>query len=96
MVPLSSSQSINQSSSQNTIPSYVSADKDRRFLRKQYGYRFLISSKGIGFKTSIVAIMLQVSSGLALLTLARTVADSLMLFVLPERQHYRRYKVRDR
>lgn len=65
---------------------------DQRFLRREVGYRLLVASKGTGYKTSVTAIMLQVSSGLALLSLASAVADAVMLYVLPERSHYRRYK----
>ena len=52
----------------------------------------LISSRGEGKRVSISAIMLQISSGIALLWLANFAADFLMLHVLPERKHYRTYK----
>ena len=54
--------------------------------------RLLISSRGEGKKISISAIMLQISSMIALLWLANFAADFLMLHVLPERKHYRTYK----
>ena len=54
--------------------------------------RLLISSRGEGKRVSISAIMLQISSGIALLWLANFAADFLMLHVLPERKHYRTYK----
>lgn len=41
---------------------------------------------------SISAIMLQISSMIALLWLANAAADFMMLHVLPERKHYRTYK----
>ena len=56
------------------------------------GVRLLLSSRGVGKKVSLSAIMLQVSSLIALLWLANFAADFLMLSVLPERKHYRTYK----
>jgi len=56
------------------------------------GVRLLISSRGEGKKVSISAIMLQISSMIALLWLANAAADFMMLHVLPERKHYRTYK----
>jgi len=56
------------------------------------GVRLLLSSRGVGKKVSLSAIMLQISSGIALLWLANFAADFLMLHVLPERKHYRTYK----
>ena len=63
-----------------------------RDLNTVKGVRMLISSRGVGKKISISAIMLQVSSLIALLWLANFFSDILMLHVLPERKHYRTYK----
>ena len=52
----------------------------------------LISSLGQGKRISLSAIMLQISSGIALLWLAGAAADFLMLYILPEAKHYRTYK----
>ena len=57
-----------------------------------HGVRILLSSQGEGRKTSVAAIMLQISSAIALLWLSGYVADFLMLYVLPEKKHYRTYK----
>lgn len=65
---------------------------DVRFYSKRVGYRLLISSRGIGSKTSIAAIILQISSGIALLSAAKSATDFLMLFVLPQKDFYRKYK----
>eukprot|EP00298_Acanthocystis_sp_HF-20_P010305 c18792_g2_i1.p1 GENE.c18792_g2_i1~~c18792_g2_i1.p1 ORF type:complete len:390 (+),score=137.78 c18792_g2_i1:23-1171(+) len=65
---------------------------DTRILYKYTGVRILVSSKGFGKKFSIMATILQFSSGLALLSVAKIVTDFLLLFVLPEKEHYRRYK----
>ena len=54
--------------------------------------RLLISSLGQGKRISLSAIMLQISSGIALLWLAGAAADFLMLYILPEAKHYRTYK----
>jgi len=63
-----------------------------RDLHTVTGVRLLISTRGEGKRVSISAIMLQISSGIALLWLANFAADFLMLHVLPERKHYRTYK----
>ena len=63
-----------------------------RDLHTVKGVRILLSSRGEGKKISISAIMLQISSMIALLWLANFAADFLMLHVLPERKHYRTYK----
>ena len=52
----------------------------------------MISSLGKGKRVSLAAIMLQISSGIALLWLAGATADFLILYILPEKRHYRTYK----
>jgi hypothetical protein len=66
--------------------------KESRIFSRRVGFRFLIAAKGTGYKVSLAAIILQFSSGIALLGVAGLVADFLMLVVLPERDHYRQYK----
>ena len=68
------------------------AAPDERDLYTYRGVRLVLSSRGVGKKVSLSAIMLQISSGIALLWLANYAADFLMLHVLPERRHYRTYK----
>eukprot|EP01028_Stygiella_incarcerata_P001516 TRINITY_DN12687_c0_g1_i2.p1 TRINITY_DN12687_c0_g1~~TRINITY_DN12687_c0_g1_i2.p1 ORF type:complete len:431 (-),score=79.84 TRINITY_DN12687_c0_g1_i2:49-1341(-) len=63
-----------------------------RDVYKAYGVRILLESTGKGTKISIVAIILQLSSGLALLAIAELLADVIILYFLPERAHYRKYK----
>jgi ATP P2X receptor. len=65
---------------------------ETRDLYTVKGVRLLITTRGEGKRVSISAIMLQISSGIALLWLANFAADFLMLHVLPERKHYRTYK----
>ena len=67
-------------------------DADMRDLYTFKGVRLLLSSRGVGKKVSVAAIMLQVSSLIALMWLANYAADLMMLHVLPERKHYRTYK----
>ena len=71
-----------------TAPSQV----DERDLYTFRGVRLVLSSSGVGKKVSIGMIMLQISSGIALLWLANAGADFFMLNILPERRHYRTYK----
>lgn len=66
--------------------------KEYRFYRKFVGYRMVVASKGTGFKTATAAIVLQLSAGIALLGLSKTVCDACLKFVLPEKEHYRAYK----
>lgn len=68
------------------------SDPQYRDLYTVKGVRLLLSSRGVGKKISLSAIMLQLSSLIALLWLAGFSADFLMLHVLPERKHYRTYK----
>jgi len=70
----------------------VAGAADTRDLNTVFGVRLLISSLGKGKKVSLAAIMLQISSGIALLWLAGAAADFLMLYILPEKRHYRTYK----
>jgi len=65
---------------------------ETRDLYTVHGIRLLVSSRGEGRQTSISAIMLQISSAIALLWLSGYAADFLMLHVLPEKKHYRTYK----
>eukprot|EP00299_Pterocystis_sp_00344_P010986 c5055_g1_i1.p1 GENE.c5055_g1_i1~~c5055_g1_i1.p1 ORF type:complete len:393 (-),score=129.10 c5055_g1_i1:125-1273(-) len=70
----------------------LNIDRDIRILQKYTGVRILVASKGYGRRVSPQATILQLSSGLALLSLARIATDLLMLKVMPEKEHYRKYK----
>jgi len=70
----------------------AAGDPDMRDLYTFKGVRLLLSSRGVGKKVSVAAIMLQISSLIALMWLANYAADLMMLHVLPERKHYRTYK----
>lgn len=65
---------------------------ETRDLYTVKGVRLLVSSIGKGRQISISEVILQISSGIALLWLAGFASDVLMLYVLPEKKHYRTYK----
>jgi len=67
-------------------------DEGTRDLYTARGVRLLLTTRGEGKKVSINAIMVQISSCIALLWLAGVAADFIMIYVLPERKHYRTYK----
>jgi len=71
---------------------HLDPEKTARVLSKYTGVRILVTSKGIGKEVSVLQSVLQFSSGLALLSVAKTATDFLMLHMLPEKDHYRRYK----
>lgn len=67
----------------------------KRDTHRMYGIRIIASATGIGSKVSIAQIMLQISSGVALMGLARLVADFVLLHIIPERRHYTHMKILD-
>ncbi|CAI9740575.1 P2X purinoceptor 4-like isoform X1 [Octopus vulgaris] len=71
---------------------FQSGDQPMRTLVKAYGIQFLVTIQGRGGKFSIVPLMLNLGSGLALLSLASVVADIIMLYVLKSKNFYREQK----
>ena len=74
---------------------YYRSEKGAEGTRDLYtakGVRLLLTTRGEGKRVSINAIMVQISSCIALLWLAGVAADFIMIYVLPERKHYRTYK----
>mmetsp|Transcript_65755 Transcript_65755/g.183142 ORF Transcript_65755/g.183142 Transcript_65755/m.183142 type:complete len:352 (+) Transcript_65755:91-1146(+) len=65
----------------------------KRDTYRMYGIRLVILTTGIGFKTSFVQIMLQLSSAISLLSVAETVADFYLMYMVPERKHYVEHKI---
>jgi len=65
----------------------------KRDTHRLYGIRLIASATGIGSKVSVAQIMLQVSSGVALMGLARLAADLVLLYIIPERRHYLQVKI---
>lgn len=65
----------------------------KRDLIRMYGIRLLGFATGFGSKTSFAQIVLQTSSGIALMMVAQTVADMVLMMVIAERKHYTDQKV---
>lgn len=65
----------------------------KRDSYRMYGLRLLVLTTGLGERTSMSQILLQVSSAIALLGVAETVADFWLMYIVPERRHYREQKI---
>ncbi|KAL3856150.1 hypothetical protein ACJMK2_010938 [Sinanodonta woodiana] len=63
-----------------------------RTLYKAYGIRFIITVQGSAGKFSFVPLMLNLGSGLALLSIATILCDIIVLYVLKARSIYREKK----
>lgn len=64
-----------------------------RDLRRMIGVRFLLSCSGIYKAPSFQKIVLQLASAIGLLIAASAVTDAIMLYLLSEKQHYRKLKI---
>jgi hypothetical protein len=62
---------------------------DSRNLRKYIGLRFFFLSEAIGYRVSLQTIVLQLSSALALTTVAAVITDFVLQYVMPQRSLYR-------
>ncbi|XP_014779935.1 P2X purinoceptor 4 isoform X1 [Octopus bimaculoides] len=71
---------------------FQNENQSMRTLIKAYGIQFLITIQGRAGKFSIVPLLLNLGSGLALLSLASVVADIIMLYVLKSKNFYREKK----
>lgn len=65
----------------------------KRDAVRMYGIRLIAFATGFGDKTSFSMIVLQVSSGIALMMVAQSAADFVLMTVVPERKHYTDQKV---
>jgi len=65
----------------------------KRDTLRMYGIRLLAFATGFGSKTSFPMIVLQTSSGIALMMVAQTVSDFVLMSVIAERKHYTDQKV---
>jgi len=65
----------------------------KRDVMRMYGIRLLTFATGFGMKTSFPQIVLQVSSGIALMVMAQTIADFFLTAVVAERKHYEDQKI---
>jgi P2X purinoceptor 4 len=66
-----------------------------RDLMKFYGIRVLILISGTGSKFDIIPMILNIASGLALLSIATVVVDFIALYVHPQRKYYNEHKFED-
>jgi len=72
----------------------------RRFYRdlikkKLYGSRFVVLISGTGAKFDIIPMMVNLGSGLALLSVATVVSDIIALYILPKRKFYQGVKYQE-
>jgi hypothetical protein len=65
----------------------------KRDTFRMYGIRLLAFATGFGTKTSFPMIVLQASSGIALMMVAQSAADLVLMMVVPEKRHYTEQKV---
>jgi hypothetical protein len=72
---------------------YFEGGERKRDVMRMYGIRLLAFATGFGVKTSFPQIVLQVSSGIALMMVAQSVADFVLMTVIAERKHYTDQKV---
>jgi hypothetical protein len=68
-------------------------NKRRQDSYRMYGVRIFAFATGFGSATSFSMIILQVSSGIALMMIAQTAADMVMMFFVAEKKHYTAQKV---
>jgi len=66
---------------------------EKRDTIRLYGIRVLTFATGVATRTSFAAIVLQVSSAIALLSVSQTAADFFLQYVVPERRHYVEQKI---
>jgi hypothetical protein len=72
---------------------YMDGGVRKRDTFRYYGIRIVAFATGLGKKTSFANIVLQVSSAIALLSVAQTAADVFLQYIVPERRHYVDMKV---
>eukprot|EP00439_Symbiodinium_sp_Y106_P073153 s1527_g13.t1 len=66
----------------------------KRDVYRMYGIRVLTLATGFGGKTKFSQIVLQLSSGIALLGTAELIADFWLMNCVPERKHYTEQKIK--
>ncbi|EDV21626.1 uncharacterized protein TRIADDRAFT_59819 [Trichoplax adhaerens] len=71
---------------------YKVNNKLHRDLIKAYGIRFVFIIVGRAGRFSVVPLLLNIGSGLALLAIASVISDVVILYVLKRRQYYRSKK----
>jgi len=66
---------------------------EKRDTIRMYGIRVVAVATGLGTRASFAMIVLQVSSAIALLSVAQTASDFFLQYVVPERRHYIEQKI---
>merc|ERR1711994_972121 len=68
---------------------------NNRVLIKLYGIRFVFTLDGTASRTDIVQLMISIGAGLGLLGTSRLICDTIMMYALPNREEYVKYKYND-
>ncbi|XP_046356383.2 P2X purinoceptor 4-like isoform X1 [Haliotis rufescens] len=68
---------------------YMEENVRKRTLVKAYGIRFILTVQGRAGKFNVVPLLLNIGSGLALLSIATIVCDVVVLYFLKARTYYR-------
>lgn len=87
---------VDTKSGYNYVHSHIYFDENgvrKRDVLRMYGIRLLAFATGFAVKTSFSMIVLQTSSGIALMMIAQTVADFVLMCVIAERKHYTDQKI---
>jgi len=87
---------VDTKSGYNYVYNHIYFDESgvrRRDVLRMYGIRLLAFATGFAVKTSFSMIVLQTSSGIALMMIAQTVADFVLMTVIAERKHYTDQKI---
>uniref|UniRef100_A0A6T0X194 Purinergic receptor n=1 Tax=Alexandrium monilatum TaxID=311494 RepID=A0A6T0X194_9DINO len=74
---------------------YFEGGVRKRDSYRMFGIRLVAFTTGFGEKASMAQIILQISSAIALLTVAETIADFWLTHVVPESRHYTEKKIID-
>jgi len=87
---------VDTKSGYNYVYNHIYFDENgvrKRDVLRMYGIRLLAFATGFAVKTSFSMIVLQTSSGIALMMIAQTVADFVLMTVIAERKHYTDQKI---
>lgn len=71
---------------------YIQNGQQSRTKITAYGIRILGKAQGIASELSVMNIVLQISSAIGLLLMARSLTDFIMLSIFREKNHYRNMK----
>jgi len=72
---------------------YYEGGVRKRDSYRMFGIRLVAFTTGFGEKVSLAQIVLQISSGIALLSIAELIADIWLVHVIPESKHYTEKKI---